>query len=244
MKILALETSGMSGSVATLDTATGEGPRGLKLPDDQRSARALAPTIRQAFTEAGWKPSDVNVVAVTVGPGSFTGLRIGITTAKLLAYAWKADLVAVDTLDVLARQADADPAIANATTLHAILDAHRQELFHARYLRFGSASGWQRVTDSHLMATDAWLASLQSGNAAVGPMIPRLAARLPADAVLASPERHEPQAATVAQLAAELHQQGRRDDPYQLRPRYLRLAAAEEKRALAQALNRSHPDRT
>ena len=86
MRLLALETSGMSGSVATL--ASGGKPQVVRLPATERSARGLAPAVREAVRLAGWKPTEVGVVAVTVGPGSFTGLRIGVTTAKTLAYAW------------------------------------------------------------------------------------------------------------------------------------------------------------
>lgn len=229
MKILALETSGMSGSVATLDTSSGAGPQALRLPPEQRSARGLAPTVREALRQSGWKPTDVNVVAVTVGPGSFTGLRIGITTAKMLAYAWKADVIAVDTLDVLARQAELDDALASASTLHTILDAHRQELFHAVFRR-DVETAWTRETDSHLIGVEAWLASLQPDDAVIGPIVEKHAPRLPPQTLLATAEAREPNAAAVATLAAELHQSGRRDDPFQLLPRYLRLAAAEEKR--------------
>src|SRR5688572_13194474 len=82
MRLLALETSGMSGSVAVLEPPGP--PLVVPLEPSQRSARALAPAVHEALTRAGWKPSDVEVVAVTSGPGSFTGLRIGVTTAKAL----------------------------------------------------------------------------------------------------------------------------------------------------------------
>ncbi len=238
MRLLALETSGMSGSVATL--ALGGKPDVVRLPAGERSARGLAPAVRQAVRQAGWQPAEVNVVAVTVGPGSFTGLRIGITTAKALAYAWKADLIAVDTLDVLARQAQhAAAATTDGTVLHTILDAHRQELFHATFHR--DATGrWQRETPSHLIGIDAWLAALQPGDAVIGPVLEKLTPRLPSHVISLPREAWEPDAGTVAELAAELHQAGRRDAPFQLAPRYLRLAAAEEKRANSQDL-RSAP---
>jgi len=85
VRILALETSDTAGSAALLD---GERLLAEKLlAQGQRSARALAPAVRELLTDAGWQPKDVELVAVTVGPGSFTGLRVGVTTAKAFAYA-------------------------------------------------------------------------------------------------------------------------------------------------------------
>src|SRR5205823_153504 len=78
---------------------------------------------------ANWLPKEVELVAVTVGPGSFTGLRIGVTTAKAFAYAIGAEVVGVNTLDALAAQALPSP-----SPLWAILDAQRQELFAAKFV--------------------------------------------------------------------------------------------------------------
>jgi tRNA threonylcarbamoyladenosine biosynthesis protein TsaB len=222
MRLLALETSGMSGSVATL--ASGGKPQVVRLPATALSARGLAPAVRDAVRLAGWKANDVDVVAVTVGPGSFTGLRIGVTTAKTLAYAWKADLVAVDTLDVLARQAPS-----TGDVLHAVLDAHRQELFTADFRR-DAAGSWIRNGESRLITVEAWLAALRPGDAVIGPVLGRLSARLPDSIVVASSDACEPHAGTVAELAAEAYAAGRRDDIWQIIPWYGRLAAAEEKR--------------
>jgi tRNA threonylcarbamoyladenosine biosynthesis protein TsaB len=223
MRLLALETSGLSGSVATFEPPAR--PQVLPLDPTQRSARSLAPAVREALSRAGWRPADVEIVAVTAGPGSFTGLRIGVTTAKTLAYAWRADLIAVDTLDVLARQADV---AVGGDRLHAVVDAHRNELFAAEFHRDGVI--WRRETPSHLIGVDAWLATLAAGDVVTGPIVDRLASCLPQFVVAADETRRVACAGTVAELAAELHAGGRRDDPWTLTPWYGRLAAAEEKR--------------
>ena len=77
--------------------------------------------------EVGWKPGEVQLIAVTVGPGSFTGLRIGVSTAKALAYALATPLIGVNTLEVILRQAPA-----GLPRLQAVLDAQRYELFAER----------------------------------------------------------------------------------------------------------------
>ena len=221
MRVLALETSGMSGSAAALEV--GKSPIVVPFEPTQRSARALAPAVRKLMSEIGWSPGDVNLVAVTAGPGSFTGLRIGVTTAKTLAYALGAELVAVDTLDVLARQAPAE-----GSKLHTVLDAHRNELFAAMFHR--SPHGrWERSRETHLIGVEAWLVALREGDVVTGPVIGKLATRLPSGMSIVPPELREPNAGVVAELAAELHAAGRRDDLWKLIPWYGRLAAAEEK---------------
>ncbi|HWC91080.1 MAG TPA: tRNA (adenosine(37)-N6)-threonylcarbamoyltransferase complex dimerization subunit type 1 TsaB, partial [Pirellulales bacterium] len=102
-RVLALETSGLSGSVALLDA--GRPLAELPLPVGQRSAQSLVPTIDALVRQLDWRLEQIGLVAVTSGPGSFTSLRIGVSTAKCLAYAWGAEIQGVSTLEVIARQA-------------------------------------------------------------------------------------------------------------------------------------------
>lgn len=98
-KLLALETTETKGSVALCEDGEIKDLRLLR--DDQRSAQSLAPAIREILGDNHWLSSDVDVVAAATGPGSFTGLRVGITTAKMLAWAWKTKIVGVDSLDAI-----------------------------------------------------------------------------------------------------------------------------------------------
>jgi tRNA threonylcarbamoyladenosine biosynthesis protein TsaB len=226
MRILALETSGLSGSVALLDETSGfQASRELAV--GQRSAQALAPAIHEALKSAGWSPREVEAVAVTAGPGSFTGLRIGVTTAKTLAYALGAAIVGVNSLDVLA--AAIPPTDAK---LWALLDAHRGELFAASY-RTDAAGAWLRedtTRECSLPTIDAWLAQLAPCDIVTGPVLAKLASRLPGDVVATAEEFRSPQALYVAKLAARRLTAGERDDLWNLVPFYGRLSAAEEKR--------------
>jgi len=221
MAILGLETSGTGGSAAVI--ADDGRTHAVRLPPSAKSAPGLVPAIRDALAAVGLRPADIRVVGVTVGPGSFTGLRIGVTTAKTLAYALSADLVAVDTLDVLARQAPFE-----GERLWALIDAYRSQLFAGAYLRRGD--NWQAEAPWQLPTVDEWLQSLRPGDLVTGPIVGRLADRLPSGVRAVAESLRLPDAATVAQIAAELHAAGRRDDLWKLVPNYGRLAAAEEKR--------------
>src|SRR4051812_32591466 len=99
MRIVALETVGAAGSVALLDEERIVAE--LKLDTARRSAQTLAPGIAELLQQASWRPGDVELVAVASGPGSFTGLRIGITTAKAFAYAVGCQVVGVNSLLVI-----------------------------------------------------------------------------------------------------------------------------------------------
>ncbi len=106
-RIVAIETSGRLGSVAALLGETNDARLvgQIVLTGDQRTAQSLAPALHDLLAAADWSPKDVELVAVGVGPGSFTGLRIGVTTAKTFAYAVGAEVVGANTLVALAAQA-------------------------------------------------------------------------------------------------------------------------------------------
>ncbi len=103
MRILALETSGKSGAVAAAD---GEKLLlTLELAATHQSARSLAPAIQRLLGAVRWQAADIELIALTLGPGSFTGLRVGVATAKVLAYATGAAVIGVNALEVIAAQA-------------------------------------------------------------------------------------------------------------------------------------------
>lgn len=94
-------------------------------------ARHLAPLIQNVLERADCAPADLAAVAVSMGPGSYTGLRIGVSTAKGLARAVDAALVGVPTLEALA--ASVTPYAAPGDVLCALLDARRDEVYAAAY---------------------------------------------------------------------------------------------------------------
>jgi tRNA threonylcarbamoyladenosine biosynthesis protein TsaB len=200
------------------------------LPPHQRSAQSLVPTIDAVLAQVGWEPRQIELVAVTSGPGSFTSLRIGVSTAKALAYAAEARIVGINTLEAIARRAAAELAASGnvgSTSIAAILDAQREQLFAAVFRRTPTGQfEWQTPTaviDEHV-----WLDGLTPGDIVTGPGLKRLADRLPTGVVALDSGFWSPTAAVVGQLGFESFVAGRLDEVFQLVPQYFRRTAAEE----------------
>ena len=131
LKILALETTDAQGSVALC--VGGEILTSRRLETERRSAQTLAPTIQETLTEFGWAPRDVDAVAVAVGPGSFTGLRVGVATAKMFAWAVGAKIVGVDALEAIASEIERLPNGEAAGTVSVGIDAQRGDAAVRRF---------------------------------------------------------------------------------------------------------------
>jgi tRNA threonylcarbamoyladenosine biosynthesis protein TsaB len=227
-RILAIESSGRHASVALLggnaDVTDLVGQ--TLLSSDERTAQVLAPTIQNLLKATNWSPKSIELVAVAVGPGSFTGLRIGVTTTKAFAYAIGADVIGVNTLESMALHASP-----SASPVWAILEAQRQELFAAKFI-VNEHHAIRLEHETCIMPKDQWLTGLQPGDRVIGPALKRLAIRLP-PGVEALPEQSwQPMATSVGQLAWQNYQAGYRDSIWKLSPNYYRPSAAEEKRTL------------
>lgn len=237
VRILAIETIGTSGTVAALhgQQLLAEVP----LCPDQRSAQSLAPAIRQLLDEVSWRPRDVTVVAVLVGPGSFTGLRVGVTTAKVFARAVDAAVIGIGSLQTCAAQLDAA-----AARCWVAIDAGRQQQFAVSFVRApsGAASaagttnqaleleaGWFMEREPAIVDNAALGSWLIAGDLLTGPGLSVLANSLPAGSHMTDDTIWQPRAATVGRLAALRFERGGRDDLLALTPYYVRRSAAEEK---------------
>lgn len=232
---IAIETVATAGSVALLrdDELVAE----AALPPESRSARTLAAAVQNLWLAAG-KPA-ISLVAVAKGPGSFTGLRVGVTTAKALAYAWQATLLGVNTLDAIAAQCAPSKGL-----LDVILDAQRQELFVARFqsLKTGNENAvypWQRLADDAIVLSQDWLGGLSPQTQVAGPALAKLRNRL-LESVSVIPESvWHPRAETIARLARCAHLSGAVNELWTLVPHYGRVSYAEEKAGSQEPGNKS-----
>ncbi|HEY2893515.1 MAG TPA: tRNA (adenosine(37)-N6)-threonylcarbamoyltransferase complex dimerization subunit type 1 TsaB [Pirellulales bacterium] len=223
MRILAIETVGLRGSVAALNDDEVLIERALD--SMQRSAQSLAPGVRDLLAEVGWSPGEVELVTVAEGPGSFTGLRVGITTAKVFAWAAGCPAVGVNTLEAIALQA---PELAGR--LSVVLDAQRGELFVADFRR-GAPEQLNGAHTTRVESRDKWLASLAPGDRVSGPGLEQLLESLPAGIEVISRDTWQPSAGTVGRLGFRLREAATSASAFELAPRYYRATAAEEKLA-------------
>ena len=221
--LLAIETSTPRASVALATMPPGPQIAIANQPPEETTACWLAPAAKQLLADRGATPADVGLVAVSCGPGSFTGLRLGVITGKTLAYALGAELIAVDTLEVLASQLPD-----SIDTAEVVIDAQRRQVYTARLQRDADRT-WRRSGELAIVDDDAWLAALPAGATVTGPALSRLAKRLPDQVSAADRESWLPAAEAVARLAWQRYKQGQRDDFWQLVPRYVRRSAAEDK---------------
>src|SRR5262245_7316791 len=130
---LILETSGRGAKVGL--ARGGAVVRAVTLDDTRRHARDLAATVEALLKAESLKPADLTGVMVGRGPGSYTGLRVGLMSAKALAYATGCELRAVDTFAAIAQQAPAE-----ARGVWVIADALQNQVYIQRYDR--EPSGW------------------------------------------------------------------------------------------------------
>jgi tRNA threonylcarbamoyladenosine biosynthesis protein TsaB len=220
-RLLILETSGRVAQVAVAEGAVLLAVR--RLDEVRRHARDLAPTVAELLRERGWRPRDLHAVFVSRGPGSYTGLRVGIMSAKALAYATGCALLAIDTFAAIARQAPAE-----VIRLDVIADAQQEKVYVQRFER---RPGADLVPASALVIVPLapWLAGLDPSTRVSGPGLRVYRNRLPAEVQPVAEEAWEPQAESLLHLGLSRYRAGEKDDVWSVEPLYLRPSAAEEK---------------
>jgi len=129
MRILLIDTAGGEGSVALADTEVAEAIVATEMLPGRTSSERLVPAVRRLMEERGWRLSELGAIVVVHGPGSFTGVRVGLSAAKGLSEACGVPLVAVSRLALLAASVDG-----GGTPVHAVLDAGRGEFYYGEYV--------------------------------------------------------------------------------------------------------------
>ena len=219
--LLALDTSGMAGSIALARDGVLLAERSLAQAG-RRHARTLVAELASLFVECGSSPDQCEAIAISVGPGSFTGLRVGVVCAKTFAYATGCQLTPVDTFEAVATGVPAE------VDQVAVIDlAQRGELFVGEYHR--TADRWERVGEITIEPAEAWAAARRPELHVVGPGLARLRGSLFPEAACLPVEYDTPQARHVATIGARQLRDGRTVDCWSLEPFYLRRSAAEEK---------------
>ena len=223
-------------NILVLDTSTERAALGLSTragkvytsasEAERRHGRDLIPCVAAILAEAGLNVGQVDLFGVGLGPGSYTGLRVGLMAAKTLAYVTGAEVVGLDSLEAMARNAPA-----TAMRISVIGDAQRGDLYVADFVRQSPGATPIPTQPTHIERLADWLARLEPGQLVLGPGLnsPRIRAAIPAELLLGNPSRNLPEGNALTELAHDIWISGRRDDPWSLEPNYLRKSAAEEK---------------
>ncbi len=241
MRILALDTATRATAVAlSVDGAVLETRDDPARGQRPRHAAALLPLAAELLERAGIGFPDLDRLAVGVGPGTFTGLRIGVASARALARAGAIPLVGVSTLQSLALNALALPELPSIDSVAAVLDARRREVFAAAWRRTDLETDIGGLAASALIAPAAFapealaerLRALGSGSLALGEgaveskvVLERSGASVPNG----GSRLHLVTAANHCLIARHLEP----SDPDAVDPQYLRLPDAEIARRAA-----------
>jgi tRNA threonylcarbamoyladenosine biosynthesis protein TsaB len=205
----------------------------------RRHAETIAPSIEFCCVTAGVTLAQVDAVVIDIGPGLFTGLRVGVGTAKALAYALGVPVVALNSLEVLSRAVSAPP----GASVVAVLDARRGEVVSAEFPAFGGdldgPTGEQLETPDLLAAR---LAGRRDSGALVfagdGALRYEAILGLVPNCAFAGMSLCAPPVSVLAAMGIELAEKGEFQDPMNIAPRYVRQADVRinwEKRAPRQA---------
>lgn len=184
----------------------------------------LMPQIEELFTLTGADAAQVEAVAASIGPGSFTGLRIGLSTAKMLAYIWQKPIIGVPTMESLAY---ACPACGGFVS--PLLDAQKGRVYQALYQ--WEAGKLDEIWPVRIVSAEAAfqeLAALDCAVMVVGESAHAHAGLISGEVQMAPKQFIMPRAASVAFLGQEKWRQGLAVPAAELNPYYVRRAEAEE----------------
>lgn len=191
----------------------------------QNHSAELLPHLSYLLNQSGVSLQSVSCIIVARGPGSFNGLRVGISTAKGLAFSLGIPIVGIGTLEVEAYQ--------HAKTglpICAIFDAGRDEIAAAIYQK--KRNRWCQLTAEHITTVDNLCSQITTKTIFCGEFIPFIAARLRKQlkqrAIIPPPAARLRRAGFLAELGCQRLKAGSYDNPASLQPMYLRRPAITE----------------
>ena len=219
--IVAIETSSRIGSVALGDSQGlwSEAP----FSGPMRHTSECLPTIKTLLAQHHHSPADISELRLSIGPGSFTGLRIAVSLAKSMALAQGVRIVTVDTLDVIAANLT-DPT--GPTSCITLLDAKRNQFFAAGYTRNSNQEIWHKDLNDCILTAKEIMTGFAARHTPIHVLGDALLYHkdkfLGKKTVIADESLWSPQASKVFTLGHEKSQKGLFADPMTLEPFYLR----------------------
>ncbi|MCU0256010.1 MAG: tRNA (adenosine(37)-N6)-threonylcarbamoyltransferase complex dimerization subunit type 1 TsaB [Vicinamibacterales bacterium] len=243
MRVLSLDTTGVPGSAALAEAGR---PLRLSAPSDTRPfGQRLPGWLLDLLHESGASPAGVDLFVVGAGPGSLTGLRVGIATMQGLALATGRPLLAVSALEALAHSALDRTAVAGGAVIAAWTNARRGEVF-AQAFSARPGEGLSPICEPTVGAAAdvaaSWRTTLAGrplvvvGDAATGSEAVWGALDVPSVATLPA----VPLAGPMARIGEARARRGEASPPHAVRPLYVRRPDAEVARERAAAARASH----
>ncbi|MFC1899422.1 tRNA (adenosine(37)-N6)-threonylcarbamoyltransferase complex dimerization subunit type 1 TsaB [Chloroflexota bacterium] len=214
---LAIDTS--TGTAGIAIVAEGEILAELNWRCGQNHSTQLLPRLSDLLTETGLKIQSAQGIIVAKGPGSYNGLRVGISTAKGLAFSLDVPIIGISTLS-----ATAYAHAASGFQVCPVLDARRGEIAAAIYQQKNRK--WQRIVTEHITTVENLCSQITTTTIFCGEHIPVIASylkkQLGGNVIIPSPAARMRRAAFLAELGISRLEKSDCDNPATLQPTYLR----------------------
>jgi tRNA threonylcarbamoyladenosine biosynthesis protein TsaB len=216
---LILETSGRVARVGL--ARDGEVRRAADLDTARRHAREMVPTLEAMLKGESLKPADLTGIMVSRGPGSYTGLRVGLATAKALAYALGCELRAVDAFAAIAEQLPRESRFVSV-----IADALQGQVYAQHFA--SRHDGWRAEGALQILPVGVFATGLPAWEWVSGPGVAVYDSQLPTANPRAPESDREPRVESVFAVGLRLPPLSK-EELFALEPLYLRGSSAEEK---------------
>lgn len=227
MLTLAIDSSTDILGLALLDSGQLRGEYNLSLK--RQHSEKLLPLMEELFELLEIKAEELEAVAVAVGPGSFTGLRIGISTAKMLGRIFSIPVKGISTLEIMAAGSEGDYILP-------LLDARRKRVYYSFYQRNEKQNDFflkeiKKAASAEIDQLPKILSEFKNKKITIiGEMTAEVQQVLAEESFLvkqAAAEKNFTRAAVLARLGQDYINSGQEDDIYQLKPTYLKKPQAE-----------------
>lgn len=224
MKVLGIETSGNIGGIALCDNQNCISTKTFS--GIVQHERELVPAIKNTLEEVHWQINDIEVIAVNVGPGSYTGLRIGVACAKTLGYALNRPVVDVPIFDIITENYSSGSTL----SLCPIIDARRNHVYACIYQFEGNRK--KRLTEFLVIEPEKLLALLPRPVTISGDgILPYKEIFSQEDIIIEAEDYAIPKPEHVALLGEKLYMSGYQCTLEKLLPLYLQRQEVVEKKS-------------
>lgn len=226
MKILAIDTSTATMGIALLDDQKvyTEFTTNLKKNHSVR----LMPMVDQLFEEVDWRPKDIDLIAVAKGPGSYTGVRIGVTTAKTLSFTLGVPLVGVSNLEAMAYGSNSFSGV-----ISPLIDARRGQAYAGLYKKINGV--WSNLEEDRIILVSDWIEIIKEYNEEILFIGDDVQAhhetlnQLGNKAIYCTPAFNSSRPSIIGYLAKQMYDNGKIDNVFDFAPAYLQIVEAEAK---------------